>query len=92
MNAASNRQPTQAEGASHRATHAKAEQTDCRSAAGAHSDLQAGRGAPHAEDGLCTVGSSNLIRVQVSLRRLFRKEPNVERSGSTGRAITDDQC
>ena len=53
------------------ATHALTEQTNCRSAAGAHSDLQAGRGAAHAEDGLCTAVTSNLIRVQESLRRLF---------------------
>jgi len=68
------------------------EQTDCRSAAGAHSDLQVGRGAPHAEDGLCTAGSSNLIRVQASIRRLIRKELDVERSRSTGRAVLGDQC
>ena len=65
---------------------------DCRLAAGAHSDLQAGRGAPYAEDGLCTAGRSDLIRVQESLRRLFRKDLDVERSGSIGRAVPGDQC
>ena len=50
------------------------------------------RGAPYAEDGLCTAGRSDLIRVQESLRRLFRKELDIERSGSIGRAVPGDQC
>ena len=54
MNVAINRQPTKAEGGNHKATPTKMKQTNCHSAASAHSDLQAGRGAPHAEDGLCT--------------------------------------
>lgn len=66
------------------ATPAEKEQTDCRSDVGAHSDLQAGRGAHHAEDGLCTAGNSSFIRVQPSIRRFIRKEPDVERSGSFG--------
>ena len=91
-NDAINRQPTKAEGDSHKATPAKKEQTDCRAAAGAHFDLQAGRGAPLAEEGLCTAGSSNFIHVQASIRRLICRELDVERSGSTRRAVPDDQC
>jgi hypothetical protein len=70
----------------------KTEQTDCRSAAGAHFDRQAGRGAPHAEDGLRTAGSSSFICVEASIRRLVRRELDVERSGGSGCAVPGNQC
>jgi hypothetical protein len=80
-------QPAKIDGGNQKEPPAKAEQTDRRSAAGAHSDLQAGRGAPHAEDGLRTGGSSSFIRVEASLQRLVRRELDVERSGGSGCAI-----
>ena len=50
-----NRHSTKAEGGNQKAP-ANQEQMDCRSAAGAHTDLQAGRGT-HAEDEHRAVGS-----------------------------------
>jgi len=91
-NVAINRQPTKAEGGNQKTTPAKEEQRDRRLGVGAHSDFQAGQGAPHVEDGLCTTGSSNLIRVQASIRRLIRKELDIERSGSTGQAVPGGHC
>jgi hypothetical protein len=71
---------------------ATTEQADRRSTAGAHSDLQAGRGASHAEGGLRTAGSSSFIRVEASIRRLVCRELDVERSRGSGGAVLGDQC
>jgi hypothetical protein len=69
-----NHQSTKAEGGNYKATPANQEQTECRSATSAHTDLQAGRGTPHAEDGHRAADSSIFICVQGNIRRHIRRE------------------
>jgi hypothetical protein len=64
---------------------------DCRSTISAHTDLQAGRGTPHAEDGHRATGSSSFIYIQGNVRRLIRRELDAEPRGSSERAIPSDQ-
>ena len=90
MKIALNRHSTKAEGGNQKAP-ANHEQTDCHSVVGTHTDLQAGRGTPHAEDGHHAVGSYSFIWVQGNIRRHIRRELDAEPSGGSGRAVPSDQ-
>ena len=90
MKFALNRHSTKAEGGNQKAP-ANQEQTDCRSTAGAHIDLQAWRGTPHAKEGHPVTGDTNFIRVQASIRRHLHGELDVEPSCSSGRVVFSDQ-
>ena len=59
---------------------ANQEQADCRSAVVAHTNLQAGRGTTHEEDGHRAAGSTSFICVPASIRRHIRRELGVEPS------------
>ena len=59
---------------------ANQEQADCRSAVVAHTNLPAGRGTTHEEDGHRAVGGTSFFRVQASIQRHVRRELDVERS------------
>jgi hypothetical protein len=89
-NVALNRQSTKAEGGNQKAP-TNQEQKDSRFAAGARTNLQAGRGTPHDEDGLLVIGDANFIRVQVSIQRHLHRELDAEQSCSSGRVVSSDQ-
>ena len=59
---------------------ANQEQADCRSAVVTRTDLQAGRGTTHEEDGHRAAGGTSFFRVQGSLRRHFLRELDIEPS------------
>ena len=56
------------------------EQAYCHSAVVTHTDLQAGRGTTHEEDGHRAAGGTSFFRVQGSLRRHFPRELDIEPS------------
>ena len=73
------RQSSKAE-VGNKAPPANQEQADCRSTVVARTDLQAGRGTTHEEDGHRAAGGTSFFRVQGSLRRHFPRELDIEPS------------
>ena len=59
---------------------ANQEQADCRSSVVAHTNLQAGQGTTHEEDGHRAAGGTSFFRVRQSIQHHVRRELDVERS------------
>ena len=72
------RQSSKAEGGNKAPSHQ--EQADCRSAVVTRTDLQAGRGTTHEEDGHRAAAGTSFFRVQGSIQRHFRRELDIEPS------------
>ena len=73
------RQSSKAEGGN-KAPPVYQEQEDCRSAVFTRTNLQAGRGTTHEEDGHRAAGGTSFFRIQGSIRHHFCRELDVEPS------------